>query len=72
MKTKELIELLSELNPELEVVMSKDSEGNAFSPVDAYCLGQYFPESTWSGDFIGEDDMDDGKDIDAVVLWPVN
>lgn len=50
MKVKELIELLSELNPKLEVIMAKDGEGNGYSPVDAHDVGQYIPESTWSGE----------------------
>jgi hypothetical protein len=34
MKVKKLIELLSEHNPEREVVVSSDDEGNEFSPLD--------------------------------------
>lgn len=78
MKVKKLIELLSALNPELEVVLSKDGEGNEFSPLDeSYSTGQYVPDSTWSGEFRSSQySVADGgcrrKDINAIVLWPVN
>ena len=77
MKVKELIELLSEMNPEHEVVLSKDGEGNGYSPLDGYSTGQYVPDSTWSGEFrSAQFPISDGgcrkKDINAIVLWPVN
>ena len=50
MKVKELIALLSETNPELEVVLSKDGEGNSYSPLADHSFGQYEPDSTYSGE----------------------
>lgn len=69
MKVKELIKLLQKEDPEREVVMSKDAEGNCFSPFVEFSKGQYVPENTWSGEFIG-DREEEGKK--ALCLWPVN
>jgi hypothetical protein len=76
----ELKAVLESLNPEMLVVLSSDVEGNGYSPLDAYGLGDYCPESTWSGEFYTNDDP--GLDLDvfeedtncrrAVALWPVN
>lgn len=69
MKVKELIELLQKEDPEREVVMSKDAEGNDFSPlVEDFSTGQYVPENTWSGEFI--QDQQEGQK--ALCLWPTN
>lgn len=67
------------------VVLSKDSEGNSFSPLPNegfYCDGHYTPDSTWSGDFVGkenEEDRDEDEDeelgddaVPALALWPTN
>jgi hypothetical protein len=51
MKVSELIEKLSRMNPDSEVIMQKDSEGNGYSPL--YCVDSnavYVPDSTYSGD----------------------
>lgn len=78
MKVKELIEQLDELDPEAEVILQKDSEGNGYSP----CVGAesciYIPESTWDGQVYNKEDLDKDEEADtskqvaAVVLWPVN
>jgi hypothetical protein len=82
MKVKDLIEILQEQSPDTLIVMSKDAEGNGFSPLytvspDAY----YVPETTWMGDAYTEEDMkecydDEGEDRpeagSAIIMWPVN
>jgi hypothetical protein len=85
MKVKELIEQLSELDPEMEVIMQKDSEGNGYSPLagtDPDCI--YVAHTTWAGDvydatWSAEDacmDEDEWEEIIAkprcLVLFPVN
>lgn len=85
MKVKDLIKELGSEDPEREVVIAKDREGNAHSPLDVYWLGVYVPQSTWSGDVYcerdagkppegyGEEDCydeDDGQP--ALILCPVN
>jgi hypothetical protein len=37
----ELIAPLSKYNPDAQIVISRDSEGNAFSPVDEVAFGLY-------------------------------
>lgn len=77
MKVHELIEILSNWNPDHEVILAKDGEGNSFSPCAAYGVGQYVPDSTWSGELRSEEvTKGDGgckpKEVNAVVLWPTN
>ena len=88
MKVRDLIDLLSTLDQEAEVVLSSDAEGNSYSPFSCCSKGVYAPDSTWSGDFYSTndtvdededaDDEDDGdcgppdNAIPAVVLWPTN
>lgn len=73
MKIKELMEILADLNPEHEVVLSRDGEGNGFSPLSAYGVGQYVPESTWSGELRSAENKEcKKKDLNAIVLWPAN
>lgn len=50
MKVKELIKILQSLDPEREVILQKDIEGNGFSPlnsVDGEVV--YVADSNWSG-----------------------
>jgi len=50
MKVKELIDDLNKLNPELEIILAKDAEGEFFSPlsnIDANCI--YVADSLWTG-----------------------
>lgn len=76
MKVKQLIKQLQKFDPDHEVILSGDSEGNRFSPASElgeYC---YTPENTWSGEIRDLDDEleeDEAKPVaNAVVIWPVN
>jgi len=75
---KELLDLLVETSPEAaewEVVMSKDGEGNNYSPLCDMGAYIYMPDSTWSGEIRepdDEDDEDDGQELNAICLWPTN
>lgn len=69
MKVKELIEELSKLDGERLVVMSKDGEGNSYSPLADVIEATYVPETTWRGD-LGDDSEPNG--IASVVLYPTN
>jgi hypothetical protein len=60
------------LNPDLEIVMSKDGEGNQFSPFSEITIGLYEPINTWDGDFCHEKYMEIGETSNALCLWPVN
>ncbi len=83
MKVRELIELLEEEDPEAEVVLSRDSEGNDYSPVAEVDDGVYEAETTWNGQFYSNpgEDMDAAQEADwhevrenpqALCLWPTN
>lgn len=53
MKVIELVRMLNTCNPNSEVILQKDGEGNDYSPlsaVDNNCI--YEPENTWSGDVL--------------------
>ena len=85
MKVKELIEILSNVNQESEVILQKDAEGNGYSPLrGADDDAVYIPDSTWSGDVYSMDwsaddaamDEEEWAEIKAnprcVVLYPIN
>lgn len=83
MKVKELIEELQKLDPELQLICQKDSEGNGYSPLAGADLACYVEENTWSGTVYdlswSADDADcDDKEWEeikknkVVVLFPVN
>lgn len=68
---RDVIEQLSGVaNLDAEVVMSRDAEGNGFSPLEQMTIGWYVAETTWSGEF---SDEEEGEGTEAAVcLWPVN
>lgn len=84
MKVRELLEQLKGVDPEREIVMSKDAEGNGYSPLSSLWEGRYRAETTWYGDvgleiltaedrqrgYTDEDVIDDG--VPAVILVPTN
>lgn len=74
MNIKELKEILDNYDDKTNIIMSKDGEGNAFSPLAGYGDGLYVADSTWSGDIYNKDERDEaGDDAEAViVLWPTN
>lgn len=85
MKVKELIAELSAMDPESEVILQKDAEGNGYSPLSgADGEAVYVAENTWSGEVYSlEYSADDNCMADdyweklkagpkCVVLFPVN
>lgn len=85
MKVKELIEILKDCDPNAQVVMQKDAEGNGYSPLaGADHEAVYIAESTWSGmvystEWTADDacmDENEWKKIlkrkRCIVLFPVN
>lgn len=50
MTVKQLIEALQHCTPNTQVVVQKDCEGNAYSPLSNVSLGLYVADSTWSGE----------------------
>lgn len=67
-----LRELLAGEPDDALVVMSKDSEGNGFSPFSEIGTGRYVAESSWAGHLAdeGEDGEEPGED--DVVLGGVD
>lgn len=85
MKVKELVKALEGLDPEAEVIVQEDAEGNGYSPLaGADPNAIYIPESTYSGMVYDADwdAADAGMEEDewaevlakprCVVLYPVN
>lgn len=65
---KQLRAALTDVDDDFIVILSKDAEGNGFSPLDEVEGPMtYEPDSTWSGEIIENHDNDN-----CVVLWPVN
>ena len=64
MKIKELVERLLKQDQDRIVIISKDSEGNGYSPLSEIYIGKYRPYNTWSGDIgldeLTQEDIDDG------------
>lgn len=87
MTVKELIEYLQQCNPSDLVVLSRDAEGNGYSPLESYSEDLYVAESSWYGEtclreltpelvaqgYTSEDvgSIEDGA-IPCVTLAPVN
>lgn len=85
MKVIELIAALQQMDPECEVILQKDAEGNGYSPLaGADGLAVYVPDTTWSGEVydvelpadehcMTEEEWEAVKAKPrCVVLWPVN
>jgi hypothetical protein len=85
MKVKELLAALAEADPEADVILQKDAEGNGYSPLAGADLNAvYMPDSTWSGDVYSMEWTADDACMTAaewaemqakprcVVLHPVN
>ncbi len=78
MKAKDLIKILQE-DPEREIVVSSDSEGNSFDSVSQVSTAKYDPDERSIGlekltpalkkqGYSKEDVMEDG--VSAFVIWP--
>lgn len=75
----ELKAWLANLPDQLPIILSKDAEGNDFSPLCDRNQGWYIPTSPWSGESWAADDDADDEDcippddaLPALFLWPVN
>jgi hypothetical protein len=84
MQVGELIDILSGFPYDQTVILSSDSEGNQYSPLDGAWSCHYKADSNYSGELVepvltpelaeqgyGPDDIYAGIDYrDAVVLYP--
>lgn len=67
MTVAELRNALDEFPDDAWVVMSKDAEGNGFSPAYELGSGTYEADSKYSGEF-----TPDSNELAAVCIWPTN
>lgn len=66
MKVKEVIAALEKLNPELEVVVARDDEGNGFRRVpDGWVSEEKFTENF--EDMVSSEDYDEYDDLVTAV-----
>jgi hypothetical protein len=79
MRVGNLRALLATLPDDLLIVLSKDGEGNSFSPLSDTgdpASTVYEPESTWAGLIVDTDEMEEDEmapdAVPCLVLWPVN
>ena len=88
MKVSQLIEELEKLEKDRIIIISKDAEGNSFSPLSSVWKGLYKsdPDREWEGEVseevltkemreqgFEEEDILQGDDaVSAVILTPVN
>lgn len=71
MTVKELKDLLDTYPDDFLVVMSKDSEGNGFSPLDCIDEVGYDPDNRYSGQIYSIEE-ESADTIEAICLWPIN
>jgi len=78
MKVGNFRKLLEGLPDDAELVLSKDEEGNDFSPVSDITEGMYYSTETWYGEFFAMGDLDEDEQeekdvgVQAFCIWPVN
>lgn len=66
MKIEELKDLIKKLPDKMEVILSKDPEGNAFRQADGWSIHHYRKDGQFV-DILDEDDEDFSK---GFILWP--
>ncbi|WP_062214670.1 hypothetical protein [Streptomyces sp. NBRC 109706] len=64
----QLVRMLSEgdfrdLPDDTPLILSKDAEGNGYSPVSGATLAMYVAETTWSGETYPPDSVIDASDV---------
>ena len=84
----DLLAALAKLDPTLPIVLSRDEEGNGFSPLADWETATYAPDvwgegdlSTYSGELVDEEENSEREEEDlndervsvkVLVLWPEN
>lgn len=84
MKVKQLIAELKKLPQDAEVIMSRDAEGNGFSPLDGFDIGTIHPDEVGQhriDAFFSNSHTDEACGLEkgeretfvkAICIWPVN
>jgi hypothetical protein len=75
MTVKQLKEVLAGLPDDMLIVISKDAEGNDYSPLSNLTTGEYTPDSTWRGEFYPYADEEGTEflpleECNSACLWP--
>ena len=72
MTVKDLVAFLKKADPKAEVVLSKDGEGNAFSPLNLVQDAHYVPNKRmpWAIDYWSNEPEEGSRK--CVLLWPSN
>jgi hypothetical protein len=77
MKVKDLIKALKAEDPNMEILISQDEEGNAFKTIHEVGFGQFIKEGTYWDSAYESDDPKTKKPIytegskPALIIWPV-
>lgn len=71
MTVKQLKACLENCPDDWLVVISRDSEGNGYSPLSGIGEGHYQPLETWCGEFLHHPE-DHPPEPNAIGLWPSN
>lgn len=83
MKIKQLLKILQSKDPNREVILSNDAEGNNYSPLATCSIAAYAPNNSYSGEVgleeLTEEDKKAGyteedviKGKPAIVFYPRN
>jgi len=62
---------LAALPDDALMIVVKDAEGNAVSPLSSLAAARYMPLSTWTGELVRDEDADP-TDLHVITLEPVN
>lgn len=79
MKVKELLKFLNECDPDAEIILSSDAEGNKYSPCTTYEDNLlYVPDCAYKGEVFNNPNelLQSYEELPihskVVVLWPYN
>jgi len=71
----ELKKRLNDYPDDMPIILSKDEEGNSFSPLCENGMYIYVPETTFHGEEVHGSvihGLEEDECIEVVVLWPLN
>ena len=78
LRKSDLIKMLQSIEGDPVVIIQKDAEGDNFSPLSTIEGGfYYYPETTWSGYVVEDEDMDEEDYLDedahkCILVYPIN
>lgn len=70
MTVKDLKAAIANLPDTHQVILSRDAEGNGFSPASDHECAEYYPESEYFGYVSCADEGEINEN--CVILWPTN